>query len=246
MPIQALSVNQLKTWSTCAVKFQLDVVQKLHWPSDPKNFRLGKGVHQLLDYASRDLPLDPIIDDADADIVASYNAITDSDWATFPILASEWGFSLGFGSTWLYGRMDRIIRWSYEGRDCIAILDWKTGTAIPKQVETDWQTQVYCYALVEAQREFGLSISPSDVVMVYVQANPDRMRHVVVEHSLEKHQAIYDRLIASFQAIDEAQQQQNYPLPSACPDKHCPYRSICGIDAVETAQLLTAGGSECS
>ncbi len=137
--------------------------------------------------------------------------------------------------------MDRIIRWSHNGRDCVAILDWKTGTAIPKQVETDWQTKVYCYALVEAQRDLGLSITPQDVVMVYVQANPDKMHHVVVEHSDEKHQAIYERLMASFQSIDTAQQQNQYALPSRCPDKHCPYRPICGIEAVEAESLATVG-----
>src|SRR5438477_468072 len=51
------SVHQIKTWEKCQRKYEFDHVRELSWPSDTRSFRLGRGVHQLLDYEAQNLPL---------------------------------------------------------------------------------------------------------------------------------------------------------------------------------------------
>lgn len=219
---ESYSVNQLKTWSKCRKKYEFDHVRKLQWPSNPKNFRLGKGVHQLLDYESRQLPMEPILMASDADIANTWRILHQSRWATLPIIASEWGFSLEISGNWLYGRIDRIVR---DG-DMIHILDWKTGTGIPLNPEMDWQTQVYLYAVFEAQRDLGLSIPAENLVFTYVQVKGMVLKEVPVAYDAMFHRQIAARLS---ETLGEIQSVKVYALPPVCPDRFCPYGKICGI-----------------
>jgi CRISPR/Cas system-associated exonuclease Cas4 (RecB family) len=220
---ESYSVNQLKTWSKCNKKYELDSVRRLQWPSNPKNFRLGKGVHQLLDYESRSLPLKPILDCSDTDIVLVWEHLHDSRWAQLPILASEWGFSLEVGGSWIYGRIDRIVK---DG-DIIKILDWKTGTGIPIAPKEDWQ-RVYLYAVFEAQPDLGLSIQPEQLNFTYVQVKGQAIQEVEIPYTQAMHQETAQRLISTIRTIENT---EVYTLPPACPDRYCPYRKICGIEA---------------
>ncbi len=229
---ESYSVNQLKTWNKCQKKYEFDYVRKLLWPANPKNFRLGKGVHQLLDYASRKLPLAPILTSADADIVSVWQILNDSKWAKLPIIASEWGFSLEIQKSWLYGRIDRIA----QEDDRIHILDWKTGTGIPYPAQEDWQTLIYLYAVFEAQKELGISIKADQLTFTYVQVNHNALKTVQVPYSTALHEQIQDRLT---QTLDIIQATSSFQLPPQCPDRFCPYRKICGIESPEILEELS-------
>ncbi len=225
---ESFSVNQLKTWSKCQKKFEFDYVRKLAWPSNPQNFRLGKGVHQLLDYASKGMDLSPILQDADRDIATAWEMLQQSSWAKLPTIASEWGFSLEVQGYWIYGRIDRIV----QRDETIHILDWKTGTGIPRCPEADWQTLIYQYAVYEAQRDLQISIDPAQLVFTYVQLKGGAVQEVHIPFSHPIHEKTRQRLLQTITAItsDEA-----YTLPATCPDKFCPYRKICGIESKEKA-----------
>lgn len=268
MPL-SFSVNHLKTWQHCTRKFELALVRKLQWPSDPKNFRLGKGVHQLLDFQAKELPLDQIIAAADLDIVLLWKGLDQSKWGRQPVIASEWGFSLcvppppaenSLSATttatdvWIYGRIDRII----EDPDMPgqwAIIDWKTGTRIPEALQEDWQTRIYLYAVTLAQGDLGLSrgaepLSPEKLSMVYVHVVNGQVEVARVPYSQAMHEETHQRLHQTFEAIETAKRTQQFPLPAQCPDKHCPYRTVCGIQSqatsVDTVEQTPPSGTSTS
>lgn len=223
---ESYSVNQLKTWSKCQKKYELDHVRRLMWPSNPKNFRLGKSVHQLLDYESRGLDVQSMLEATDSDIRVAWQVLQQSKWVRLPVIASEWGFSLAFQQKWIYGRIDRI---ACEG-ERIHILDWKTGTGIPLAVEEDWQTVIYLYAVYEARRDLGLSVAPEALAFTYVQVKNGGIQEKQIPYSLEFHQRTTRQLAKTFQAIETA---SVYRLPKTCPDRFCPYEGICGIRKTE-------------
>lgn len=220
---ESYSVNQLKSWTKCQKRYEYEYKRKLRWPSNPKNFRLGKGVHQLLDYASRDLDLTPIVGATDEDIVAFFNILKDSRWSHLVTIASEWGFSLAVEGHWLYGRIDRIV----QDGDKVVILDWKTGTGIPLNPAEDWQTVIYLYAVFEAREDLGLDVQPEQLAFSYVQVKNGALSEVTVPYSEAMHTATGHRLRQTLAAIQSA---SAYHLPPKCPDAYCPYGHICGID----------------
>lgn len=227
---ESYSVNQFKTWSKCQKKYEFDYVRKLYWPANPKNFRVGKGVHQLLDYESRHLPLESILHTTDTDIRQIWEILHRSSWANLPVLASEWGFSLEIHRAWIYGRVDRIARY---GED-IHILDWKTGTGIPFSPETDWQTRIYLLAVYQAQRNLGLNLPWERFVFTYVQVKRDlSLDTVQIPYSKAMHDQTVEQLTFTLHAIQDI---KHYRLPPACPDRYCPYRNICGIEALNTEE----------
>lgn len=230
---ESYSVNQLKTWNKCPKKYEFDYVRKLLWPSNPKNFRLGKGVHQLLDYDSRDLPMEPILRDTDVDIRQVWQTLKQSRWTQLPIIASEWGFSLEMDGGWIYGRIDRIVRY----HETVHILDWKTGTGIPLAPESDWQTVVYLYAVYAAQKELGLSILAEQLAFTYVQVKGQAIKEVTVNYSEDFHQNTKQRLSHTLNTLKAT---RHFALPKVCPDRFCPYSNICGIKTEESARPLSA------
>lgn len=229
------SVEQLKTWDKCQKKYELQYVRLLQWPSNPKNFRLGKGVHQLMDYAARQLPLTPLLDAIDPDIRQLYHLLQSSRWAQLPVVASEWGFSININPYRLYGRIDRIV----QDDDKTVILDWKTGTAIPPNPQTDWQTCVYLYAVMTAQRALNLTIVPEQLAFVYVQAKGQTITEVCVSYDEAMHRATHNRLL---QTLNTLYRTRVYALPNECPDKYCPYHTICGIKLQATQHIAGAHG----
>jgi hypothetical protein len=240
--LHSFSVNQLKLWDKCQKRYQYDYIQRLAWPSDPRNFRLGKGVHQLLDYASKGLITKPYGDDklvnaCDEDIAAHFLALQNLDWACLPVIASEWGFSLNVKGFWLYGRIDRIASLGSQ----IHVIDWKTGTSIPKQADMDWQTRVYLYAVFEARTDLGLSITEAEQLsFTYVQvklSEDQPLQNVVttIAYSEEKHEKTALDLALQLSQMAKA---SHYSLPQICPDRFCPYRSICGIQLTDSTFVL--------
>ncbi|MCA9841519.1 MAG: PD-(D/E)XK nuclease family protein [Vampirovibrionales bacterium] len=246
--LDAYSVNHLKTWRQCPKKFELALERRLNWPSDPKNFRLGKGVHQLLDYRASGLAIEAIVAASDADIALGYQRLAESPWGQANVVASEWGFSLclpdedGSHSRWIYGRVDRIVRHPTDPKQ-VVILDWKTGTRIPQQIETDWQTRIYLLAVYLSRHDLGLAgLELEQLAMTYVKFNPHTegtpeneavlpIETATVPYTDALHADTLTRLTDSFRAIDHARLSGHYALPRRCPDRHCPYRHVCGIQA---------------
>jgi hypothetical protein len=254
-PVIHLSVDALKKWSRCKKQFYYDVAKKLRWPSDKRNFQLGQDVHKLMDYAAKNLPTDLLEPAMTPAVTTSWKALQAHPLAAAPVLASEWGFSLPFenSTVWLEGRVDRIA-WDTDNQKLL-VLDWKTGTSIPKDADNDWQTRVYCYATVLLASTFTASIrnlpdtlsvqlskeawKPEAVEFRYVEVRNGATRVVSVPYNSEKHQQTHMELTKVIRAI---RQERRYALPVACPDRYCAYRAICGIDDISPLQKKLSTG----
>ncbi len=241
-----ISSDAFKSWSRCKRQFYYKHVKKLQWPADIQHFRLGRDVHKLLDYQARGLDCTLLLENAPMDVRVSWQKLMSHPVAHLPVIANEWAFHVPMtfedGSNanrdWLTGRIDRVAR---RGDD-ILVIDWKTGTGVPRNPETDWQTRLYLYALLEVAQtasahDLDLNgqepLQAEQLQFVYVEVKADNhtpVREVVLPYNVQKHEATRQTLqtIIAAMAVEE-----DYDLPDTrqCPDKFCAYRSICGVDA---------------
>lgn len=237
-----ISSDAFKSWSRCKRQFYYKHVKKMQWPADIQHFRLGRDVHKLLDYQARGLDCTLLLEKAPMDVRISWQKLMNHPTVHLPVLANEWAFHTPMPCTdgatdWLTGRIDRVAR----REDDILVIDWKTGTGVPRNPDVDWQTRLYLYALVEVAQspsaaDLGLRIDgplqPEQVKFLYVEVKADNhtpVREVLLDYNSAKHEATRQTLqaIVSRMAVEE-----DYDLPdnNQCPDKFCSYRSICGID----------------
>lgn len=227
--IQLVSVNQLKAWEKCKTKYRLDYVDGLFWPSDQRNFEFGQDVHKLMDYHAKGFNCDSVLTQASLKVKNAYQLLLQAEITNKPVVASEWGFQVpveGFENYWLAGRVDRVSR---DG-DNIIIVDWKTGTAIPKNPKEAWQTQLYLYCFYGSRQAFGLNdLQPEQLAFWYVEVK-DQVRLVKIPYSQVFHAAVKQRITDTLAII---QQETAFALPSRCPDHYCPYQKICGIQQQE-------------
>ncbi|MBK8189230.1 MAG: PD-(D/E)XK nuclease family protein [Vampirovibrionales bacterium] len=228
--VRQWSVNHFKTWRRCRRKFELDVVQALRWPSDQRNFALGQDVHKLMDYQARGFDCEALVAAASPGVQRAWRLLMAHPASQWPAIASEWGFLTPLATTprsWLTGRIDRISKDPQTGR--IWVIDWKTGTAAPREPHADWQTIAYRYAVCEAKRELGLDASfrPEEIGFLYVEVK-DRIRVMEIPYDQDAHEAARCLLRDTAQAMTDA---RAFPLPPSCPDRHCPYSPVCGIRA---------------
>jgi CRISPR/Cas system-associated exonuclease Cas4 (RecB family) len=231
--LQPVSPDFFKSWSRCYKQFYYKYVRKLNWPSDGRHFKLGRDVHKLLDYQARGLDCSLLLKDADENVRISWEKLMTHSVTRLPVLANEWGFHVPVGNRWLVGRMDRVAK---DG-DQVIVIDWKTGTGVPRNPETDWQTLVYLYALVEISRsnaphDLGIErLSAEQVSFAYVEVKADNrtpVRIVTVPYSEARHEEsrrIFTEILAT------TDRESAYALPQTCPDRYCQYSPICGIDA---------------
>jgi hypothetical protein len=249
--IHQISSDALKSWSRCKRQFYYKHVKKLQWPADIQHFRLGKDVHKLLDYQARGLDCDVLLKVAPMDVRISWQKLMAHPVVQLPVLANEWAFhvpvSLNGGESasprkgrveWLTGRIDRVAR---DG-DKVLVIDWKTGTGVPRNPEVDWQTRLYMYALVEVAQtpsaaDMGLNfngpLQPEQVSFLYVEVKADQhtpVRLVPLPYGDAQHQATRQVLQS---ILKQMSVEEDYALPDngQCPDKFCSYSSICGVEA---------------
>lgn len=146
-----IASDALKSWSRCKRQFYYKTVKKLQWPADIQHFRLGRDVHKLLDYQARGLNCDLLLQHSLPDVQVSWRKLKDHRLVNLPVVANEWAFHVPIAvkkeqqAGWLTGRIDRVSR---DGNR-ILVIDWKTGTGVPRNPESDWQTMLYLFALAE-------------------------------------------------------------------------------------------------
>ncbi len=246
-----LSVDGIKTFHKCARKYQLQTLRRMRWPADTRNFSLGQHVHKLMDYqayASLQLPLNAVLPAAtNAEKSAFERLQKESSVAGWPVLASEWGFNLrlarqadwpaAVGAVFIRGRMDRLVLQPETHH--VVIVDWKTGTAIPKQPESDFQTLVYALAVDDASEHLPL---PHETVLegaaprlafvyVGVSSNPQKpLQEIRIDFDEARLLLARQQVLAEVTAMLKAMAADQFALPAHCPDRYCPFRSVCGIE----------------
>jgi len=241
---QQLTRDSFKSWDRCKRQFLYKQVKRLQWPSDIQHFRLGQDVHKLLDYQARGLDCELLLSNALLDVRLSWRKLIQHPVVHLPVLANEWAFhvplALPNGKTeWATGRIDRVAR---DG-DRVLVIDWKTGTGVPKNPEADWQTRLYLYALVEVAKspsaaDLGLNIQgplqPEQVQFLYLEVKADEhtpVREVLLPYDTARHEATRQVLQS---ILSQMMLEEEYALPESgtCPDRYCSYRPICGINTV--------------
>lgn len=238
-----ISSDAFKSWSRCKRQFYYKHIKRMQWPADIQHFRLGRDVHKLLDYQARGLDCDLLLQAATRDVQLSWQKLMAHPIVHLPVLANEWAFHIPMElesnqTDWLTGRIDRVAR---DG-ERVLVIDWKTGTGVPRNPEADWQTRLYLYALLEvagtpSAADLGLNthglLQAEQMQFVYVEVKADThtpVREVVLPYSTAKHEATRQVLQAILQQMAV---EEDYTLPDSgtCPDRFCSYRTICGIDA---------------
>lgn len=249
MSARVYSPDQLKNFTRCQKKFFYQSIQRLNWPSDQRNFELGQSVHKLMEYQARGLNCEALLAGASPDIADAFQQLIQHPASQWPVVANEWGFLIPFqlqsNTHWMQGRIDRV---AFDiSTQTLWVIDWKTGTAIPKEPPNDWQTVIYLYAVVEAYPDLRASfldmnpgavslqlpqtIVPEQVKFLYLQASQESrqspIRAVEIPYSQTLHQQHQAKILTVLQQI---QTVTDYQLPQTCPDPYCVYRQICGID----------------
>lgn len=230
-----ISADQLKQWSRCRKQYYYKAVLGLRWPASQSNFELGQAVHKLMDYQSRQLPLAQLLEQTKPEISQAYKSLSTHQLAKATIIANEWAFHVPvyFAETeepvWLVGRIDRVALLEKEGRPHLIVIDWKTGTAVPKNPEQAWQTQIYLYALVEAAGQLGYAgLKPEQVSFAYVEVRQNLLSEVILPYDEQKHKAALENIKKTLAHMAE---ETLYEIPkTGCPDRYCQYNSICGVN----------------
>ena len=247
-----VTVNQLKEWDKCHAQFYHKTVLKQRWLSDERNFELGKAVHALMDFHAKGLPYEHLKVGLKANIYAHFQALIQHPIANAPVLASEYPFYLPFqvddvSPVTLTGRIDRVSL--YDGT--LAIIDWKTGTAVPHDYATAWQTRLYSYAIWQ-MRDALPHINPhpnpldttkfggegtAEMHFYYVDVRTNRQPAVKVYTVSIDAEYIAETEHLLKQVLARILAEKRFALPASCPDKYCPFSQVCGINPETTAQL---------
>ena len=191
------------------------------------------------------LPIDPVLAH-DTDLQACLEqlqvqspALFDTTGETFR--QSEHGRSLSFNGYWFTVVYDLLRQWE----DRAEIVDWKTYLR-PKglaHLQTDWQTRLYLYVLVETTQ-----FHPSQVAMTYwfVRArNPETdaltPQQVRIPYSVENHlrteQALEQLTNQLTQLLATGTSFPQLPLGSAkCDD--CPFAVRCQRGSAQPANAI--------
>ena len=245
-----VSVNQLKEWDKCHAQFYYKTVLKQRWLSDERNFELGKAVHALMDLHAKGMPTDHLRVGLKSNILAHFDALVEHPLAKAPVVASEYAFYVpfhveGFSHITLTGRVDRMSL--YDGS--LAIIDWKTGTAVPHDYATAWQTRLYSYAIWQMRDALPHTYSnphPSplpkgegvkEMHFYYVDVRTNRQPAVKVYDVTIDADYIAETEGLLKQVLARILAEKRFALPSACPDKYCRFSQVCGINPETTAQL---------
>ncbi|MEB3206236.1 MAG: PD-(D/E)XK nuclease family protein [Vampirovibrionales bacterium] len=255
-----LSVDGIKTFHKCARKYQLQTLRRMRWPADTRNFRLGQHVHKLMDYqayANLGLPLNAVLPAAtNAEKSAFERLEKESSVAGWPVLASEWGFNLrlsrqadwpaSVGAVFIRGRMDRLVLQPETHH--VVIVDWKTGTAIPKQPEHDFQTLIYALAVDEASehlpvpKQSALEGAAPRLAFVYVGVSSNLqkpLQEIRIDFDAPRLHLARKEVLAEVSAMLKAMAADQFALPAYCPDRYCPFRTVCGIATQDSATNLS-------
>ena len=227
-----LSADTLKTWETCPQQFEWKVLNRLNWPSDTRNFVLGTSIHKLMDCQARGMAADTLLPHTSDAIQSTWQALQQHPATQWPIVASEWGFELPVtlpdqdSPVWVTGRIDRVA-WH---QNHLWVLDWKTGTAAPRQPQKAWQTGIYALAMWQAWASLPpgpWSLHPPNrITVAYVAVSPPDVKQLTVAFTQPEIDYWQNRLS---EAVIKMTQATEYHPTEPCPDRWCAFRPKCPI-----------------
>jgi RecB family exonuclease len=240
-----LSPNHLKEWDKCRKQFYYKTVLKQRWLSDERNFQLGKAVHALMDIDAKGMETQHLLQAQPPAIQEAFRLLRQHPSAQHPTLKSEWVFEFPclntdtftpFPYIYVSGRVDRISQEPSTGK--VWVIDWKTGTAVPPDYPNAWQTRLYLLAVWECRHVLGLNdLEPNQLGFRYVAVKPGKRTPVEVFDVPCDVAYLEETRQRLSQRVQDILAETRFPLPTSCPDRFCPYASVCGIQPLETEQL---------
>ncbi|OGH94563.1 MAG: hypothetical protein A2039_08075 [Candidatus Melainabacteria bacterium GWA2_34_9] len=224
-----LNHDRFNTWQTCRKKYYFKYIKELKYPEFHQDYELGKSVHALIDYHLRGLNIEHLLKNSDKEIVVDneiykrWNAIKNHPILDKKVIKTEWGFNTNLKGTshWLIGRIDAIFFDEEKGKYIIA--DWKTGI-IPKNININFQHQIYLYALYQSKKDLKLDFKPENLVFQYFKIIPDAVEITEITFSEEKSLEYEENFVKIINKIENTIQ---FPAQENCQVKICSYKSIC-------------------
>ena len=245
-PPLPLSQGRLRTYLTCARRFQLQVVNQLPWPRRPwteaeeDTIDLGRQFHQLLQRYFLDFPVEKF-DLQDERLRRWWRAFRA---APLKALQSKTGrrlpeltLTVPIAEHLLHGRFDLLLlEEDAQGQQSAHIFDWKTGRPPGGGVAAlrgEWQTRLYLALLAESGRALtpltAGEISPEHISITYWFAG-EPQTPLTIRYSASWHARNWAELEAVVADIDRHLYADDiWPLTTdwtACRD--CIYQAICG------------------
>jgi len=218
-----LNHDRFNTWQTCRKKYYFKYIKELKYPEFHQDYELGKSVHALIDYHLRGLETELFLQNADNKIIDRWNAIKNHPILDKKVIKTEWGFNTNLKGTpcWLIGRIDAVFFDEENGKYIIA--DWKTGV-IPKNIDTNFQHQIYLYALYQSRKDLGIDFNPENLVFQYFKIIPDSVEITEITFSEEK-LLEYEKNFVKI--INKIENTVDFPAQENCQVKICPYNRLC-------------------
>lgn len=222
-----LSQGLLSLLDSCPRKFQYSILEQLTPPPAEdlqSSLDWGTRFHLLMQQAQLQLPLDALLKGQDA-LRQAFEALHQANpQLLHPQADSQYdsehlrSFSLGGHSfSVIY---DLLIRDGEQAQ----ILDWKTYPKPVKaqQLVNDWQTKLYCFALVQTSQ-----YKPRQVSMTYWfvrgKDSHSQPQSLTIRYSESKHNQIQQELLERGERLNQwlEQYRQGQALPQISLGKTC-------------------------
>ena len=252
------SQSSLQAFVDCKRRFWLTYLSRVPWPSVQASpvtefeqmMRLGAAFHRMVQRAEEGISGEAFPSGMVFPLESWFRAYQEHRPADLPRAYLEVERTLeatidaGTASQRLMAKYD-LIAVDEDGRT--VIMDWKTGSRLPRPatLQQKMQTSVYPYVLVEASASLPWGpVSPEQVEMRYwFVAAPDQP--VVFRYDAAQHASNRDRIVGLVQEILGSRDESDYPKVAdtfrtrkyVC--GFCKYRGLCdrGDSASDVVEL---------
>lgn len=216
--------DRFNTRKKCKKMYYFKYIKELKLPEFHNDYNLGNEVHALIDYRLRGLNIDPLLKDADKEVVELWDSIKNRSIMNKKVIKTERSFNVPVPRTScrLIGRIDAIF--FDEEKNKYIITDWKTGKFVPQKMHSDFQHKVYLYAFYQSRKDSGLDFEPEDLCFRYYKITPDDIEITQTDFSKEK-LIEYEETFRNI--IIETETAEEFPKPDNCPFKNCMYKTFC-------------------
>ncbi len=198
-----LSQGQLNLLNTCPRKFQYTYCDQLNFPLSPEQHQKvswGNHFHTLIQQRELGLPIEALFKEEEQ-LHNSVQALIKAAPEIFAVNSQAWREAehcrtLDFQGYLLTVIYDLLIAEEHQGQ----IFDWKTylQPENKKLVETNWQTRLYLYLLVETSNYL-----PQQVSLTYCFVKlPEEPGFLTFNYNQEKHQQTEQDLITLLTQLD--------------------------------------------
>lgn len=211
--------DHFETYKKCPKAYYYKYIKGIKFALQKDTYKLGRGIHSLVDYHLRGLPLAKIEANLDELTKEHWQNVLKSPLLSKKVVCTEWGFDILLGENiWLNGRIDAI----FEDNGQYIIADWKTGQNLPYNPEEKYQAMIYMYAFYNAQKDLGIAFEPKQLKFIFVSTKKEHLTKEIA-CSEEMILEIEQNLLGM---VDEIESEVDFePNKKSC--AFCDFTQIC-------------------